>query len=149
MYTPQAPQYRPHGGALAHSWSGPLWRFVENFVPASSERNTLEAAETWHSGAYLLETVPTVLHILMRHAADPEAAIVRAVNDTTDNDTIAAIVGAAVGTLHGASAFPRRWREGLLGRVAADGEDGKAFELMDRAASTSRAQRGGAVSDRA
>jgi ADP-ribosylglycohydrolase len=49
----------------------------------------------------LLETVSTVLHILMRHAGDPEEAIIRAVNDTKDNDTIAAIVGAAVGALHG------------------------------------------------
>ena len=37
-----------------------------------------------------------------------EEAIVRAVNDTRDNDTIAAIVGAAVGALHGKSALPDR-----------------------------------------
>jgi ADP-ribosylglycohydrolase len=43
--------------------------------------------------------VPTVIYILMRHGHDPEEAIVRAVNDTKDNDTVAAIVGAAVGAL--------------------------------------------------
>jgi len=37
----------------------------------------------------------------MCHARDPEEAIVRAVNDTKDNDTIAAIAGAGVGVLHG------------------------------------------------
>jgi ADP-ribosyl-[dinitrogen reductase] hydrolase len=37
----------------------------------------------------------------MRHADDPEEAILRAVSDTKDNDTIGAIVGAAVGALHG------------------------------------------------
>ena len=40
----------------------------------------------------------------------------RSVNDTKDNDTIAAIVGAAVGALHGESAIPQVWRDGLLGR---------------------------------
>jgi ADP-ribosylglycohydrolase len=45
--------------------------------------------------------VPSVLHILAMHGDDAEEAIVRAVNDTRDNDTTAAIVGAAVGALHG------------------------------------------------
>jgi len=38
-------------------------------------------------GAFLLETVPSVIYILMRHGNDPEESIVRAVNDTKDNDT--------------------------------------------------------------
>jgi ADP-ribosylglycohydrolase len=86
--------------------------------------SVLEACERWYSGAYLLETMPSVLLILERHGNDPEEAIVRAVNDTRDNDTVAAIVGAAVGALHGEGALPKRWREGLLGRTreADDGE---------------------------
>jgi ADP-ribosylglycohydrolase len=60
-----------------------------------------DACHKWQSGAYLLETVPSVLNIIMLHADNPEEAIVRAVNDTFDNDTLAAIVGAAVGALHG------------------------------------------------
>jgi ADP-ribosylglycohydrolase len=111
-----------------------MWRFVDEFVLPSYDTSTLQAAEQWYSGAYLLETVPTVLHILMRHAADPEEAIVRAVNDTKDNDTIGSIVGAAVGALHGESALPRRWRDGLAGRVVADIDDRKLFELIDKAA---------------
>jgi ADP-ribosyl-[dinitrogen reductase] hydrolase len=74
-------------------------------------------ANAWYSGAYLLETVPTVIYILMRHGHDPEEAIVRAVNDTKDNDTVAAIVGAAVGALHGRSGLPARWIDNLLGRT--------------------------------
>ena len=54
--------------------------------------------------AYLLETVPSVLYAPMRYAGDPEEALVRSVNDAKDNDTVAAIVGAAVGALHGAAA---------------------------------------------
>ena len=73
-----------------------------------------------------------MLYILSRHAFRPEEAIVRAVNDTRDNDTVGAIVGAAVGALHGASALPARWRDGLLGRTGFD-DDGRVSELIDRA----------------
>ena len=66
----------------------------------------------------------------MHHSSDPEEAIVRAVNDTKDNDTIGAIVGAAVGALHGESALPRRWVDGLLGRTVADVDDRKLFGLI-------------------
>lgn len=69
-----------------------------------------------------------MLYILGRHGHDPEEAIVRAVNDTWDNDTAAAIVGAAVGALHGRRALPERWIAGLLGRTA-DNDDGEVFRL--------------------
>ena len=94
------------------------------------------ACEAWGSGSYLLETVPSVLWILERHGHDPEEAIVRSVNDTFDNDTIAAIVGAAVGALHGEQAWPTSWRAGLLGRVDGD-DDGRVFELARYAAAQS------------
>jgi hypothetical protein len=126
--------YELRGGRLAGKWSGPLWRLVEEQVPAAANLPAVEAQENWYSGAYLLETVPTVLHILMRHGQDPGEAIVRAVNDTKDNDTIAAIVGAVVGALHGEAALPERWRHNLLGRVVADVDDKRAFDLLDLAA---------------
>ncbi len=44
----------------------------------------------------------------------------------------AAIVGAAVGTLHGEAALPKAWREGLLGRTGAK-ENGRVFELLRQA----------------
>jgi ADP-ribosylglycohydrolase len=65
----------------------------------------------------------------MRHADDFEEAIVRAVNDTKDNDTIAAIVGAVVGALHGKEAIPKRWIQNLPG-CTTDCDDGKVFELL-------------------
>ena len=68
----------------------------------------------------------------MRHGDDPEEAIVRAVNDTKDNDTVAAIVGAAVGALHGRSRLPGRWVENLLGRTRAH-DDGQVFRLIGAA----------------
>jgi ADP-ribosyl-[dinitrogen reductase] hydrolase len=111
-------------------YEGPVWRFTELAVRDAQAKGieTARACDTWYSGAYLLETLPSVLLILARHGHDPEEAIVRAVNDTKDNDTVAAIVGAAVGALHGRAALPERWIEGLLGRTTAD-DDGRVFEL--------------------
>jgi len=125
-------QYQPRGGYYLGKFSGSLSKFVQGTVPEAIARNEdiVTACNRWHSGAYLLETVPCVLMILSKHASDPEEAIVRAVNDTKDNDTIAAIVGAAVGALHGEAAIPKRWVDGLLGRTTSD-DDGRVFELLD------------------
>jgi len=124
--------YRPRSGN--YSYEGPIWRFVWARVLEAHRRgwSVLEACDSWYSGAYLLETMPCVIYILMQHGQDPEEAVVRAVNDTRDNDTIAAIVGAAVGALHGTAGIPERWRAGLLGRTAAD-DDGRVFALLAEA----------------
>lgn len=126
-------RYSARGGRFA-GFSGRFSDFVEQHVLDALERNlpAREACDEWYSGAYLLETVPSVLYILARHAGDPEEAIVRAVNDTCDNDTTAAIVGAAVGALHGRDALPERWRHGLLGRTGVS-DDGRVFELIEQA----------------
>ncbi len=116
------------------SFDGSLCRLIEEEVlPAiDAGHAVMESAERRHSGAYLLETVPCVLHILAVHGSDPEEAIVRAVNDTQDNDTVGALVGAAVGALHGEQALPYRWRRDLLGRTR-EGDDGRVQGLLDRA----------------
>jgi ADP-ribosylglycohydrolase len=89
----------------------------------------LDACNEWYSGAYLLETIPSVIYIMMRHGHDFEEALVRAVNDTRDNDTIAAIVGALAGALHGKEQIPDRWLRNLSGRTT-DSDDGKIFEIL-------------------
>jgi len=126
------PRYAPRAPGL----TGPvtLWSFTRRHLHSALDRDldTAAACDGWYSGAYLLETVPSVLYILERHGHDPEEAIVRAVNDTKDNDTVAAIVGAAVGALHGRSALPARWVEGLLGRTGED-DDGEVFRMIDAA----------------
>lgn len=124
--------YRPRGGRLV-GFEGTLSAFLARVMPDALDRNlsTLEASNGWYSGAFLLETVPCVLYILLRHGHDLEEAIVRAVNDTRDN-AVGAIVGAAVGALHGTDALPRRWRDGQLGRTAA-ADDGRVFELIEQA----------------
>jgi ADP-ribosyl-[dinitrogen reductase] hydrolase len=118
-------------------YEGPMWRFVDQEVRQALKQNwsTLEACERWHSGAYLLETMPCVLYILARYGDHPEEAIVRAVNDTKDNDTVAAIVGAATGALHGRAGLPARWIESLSGRTTAD-DDWHIFELIESAKQT-------------
>jgi ADP-ribosylglycohydrolase len=130
----EEPRYAPrHPGGAGLRVRG--WQLTHGLVVDALGRglSTREACDAWLSGAYLLETLPSVLHILELHGSDPEEAVLRAVNDTTDNDTIAALVGAAVGALHGAAAFPEPWVEGLLGRTA-EADDGAVFGLLDAAA---------------
>lgn len=126
--------YEPRAGHPA-GFKGTISKMLRQHVIPAVKRDlsVVEACSNWHSGAYLLETVPTVLFILAKHAGDPEAAILSAVNQTKDNDTIAAIVGAAVGALHGRSKIPQRWIDGLSGRTGAN-DDGHLFELIDQAA---------------
>jgi ADP-ribosylglycohydrolase len=129
-------RYRPRGGAYV-DYEGPLWQYVEAVMSEELRRGSsvVEAGGRFYSGAFLLETVPSALFVLARHADDPEEALIRAVNDTKDNDTVAAIVGAAVGALFGVSELPERWRTGLLGRTRMD-DDGQAFMLVERARAT-------------
>lgn len=112
---------------------GSVWELVARRVPALLEKGlpTAEACNSWYSGAFLLETVPTVLFILERYKDDPEEALVRAVMDTWDNDTVASIVGSVLGALHGEEAFPLRWRTKLLGRTSSD-DDGRVESAFDR-----------------
>jgi ADP-ribosyl-[dinitrogen reductase] hydrolase len=126
-------EYAPRGGAF-REYRGPLWRFADERLADAEARDLtiLEACDQWRSGAYLLETVPSTLYILARHAGDPQEALVRAVNDTKDNDTVAAIVGAAVGALHGAAALPERWVTQLSGRTR-ESDDGEVQRIMVRA----------------
>lgn len=117
---------------------GTIWEFVEDRLPKAYAKglSTLEASESWHSGAYLMETVPCVLYILMKHGDDLEEAMVRAVNDTKDNDTIAAIVGAALGALHGKKSIPQRWLNDLSGCTRIEKkqvqDEGRIFEILEK-----------------
>jgi len=123
QYSPRASQYT--------SYKGSLWQFTERVVTDALRRrlSVLEACKEWGSGANLFETVPSVLYILAKHAQNGEEAIIRAVNDTKDNDSVAAIVGAAVGALHGLDGIPDRWIKGLTGRTRSE-DDGEVFKLI-------------------
>lgn len=124
LYRPRSPFVMPLDLPFSDWIEALLGEALQSWPP------TLAACNRWYSAAFLLETVPSTLYILMRYADDPEQAILRAVNETWDNDTCAAIVGAAVGALHGKEALPRRWRDGLLGRLGAD-DDGALFDVLE------------------
>lgn len=126
--------HRPRDPSIPIDFQGTVSKFVNQHVASAfqEDRTVMEVSNYWYSGAYLLETVPTAMYILMRHGEDPEEAVVRAVTDTKDNDTIAAIVGAAVGAMHGVDGLPDRWIRGLTGRTQAS-DDGRMFDLLDAA----------------
>lgn len=91
--------------------------------------DAVQAGAAWGSGSSLLEVMPTVLFILGRHADDPREALRQAVLASAAADRAAALVGMAVGALHGHDAFPAPWVQDLLGRTAAD-DDGQVFRLL-------------------
>ncbi len=90
-----------------------------------------DACRLWYSGAFLLETVPSVLYILYKHGHSFEEAVIRAVNDTKDNDdTIAAITGSVPKSLHGSEKIPDRWIKNLTGMTKLK-DEGKIFRLIE------------------
>ncbi|MBN1152436.1 MAG: ADP-ribosylglycohydrolase family protein, partial [Dehalococcoidia bacterium] len=75
-YTPRLP--------AVQSYHGPVWRFADLMCRGAMETHApvVDACNHWGSGASLLETVPSALYILAKYGHDPEAALIRAVNDT-------------------------------------------------------------------
>lgn len=125
-------EYEPRGGPWQGEYCGSLSKFATNRSREALETdlNAAEFGQQVFSGAYLMETMSVVLFILAKWGHDPEQAMISAVNDTKDNDTIAAIVGTAVGALHGERALPKHWRDNLLGRLSHD-DDEAVHELLD------------------
>jgi Ca-activated chloride channel family protein len=84
-------------------WLGSLSDFLEGPMAQASihDWSAARALKHWGSGAYLLEQVPSALYILERHGHEPHEALREALRDTHESDTLAMLVGAAVGALHG------------------------------------------------
>jgi ADP-ribosyl-[dinitrogen reductase] hydrolase len=125
-------QYKPRGGEWQGKYVGSLTKFAAEKSREALEKDlgAVQFGRQAFSGAYLMETMPMVLFILAKWGHNPEQALITAVNDTKDNDTVAAIVGAAVGALHGENALPKHWWKNLLGRLGQD-DDGRIQELLD------------------
>jgi len=62
---------------------------------------------------FILGSGIAAVYLFAKYFEDLEEALVVAVNLGGDADSIAAMVGAMAGALHGYSALPARWREGL------------------------------------
>jgi ADP-ribosylglycohydrolase len=83
-------------------------------VALASDRATPEDAATrLGSTGFVVHTVGLATFVLLRYGDDPREALVQAVAAGGDTDSIAAIVGAWVGALHGASGLPHEWIERL------------------------------------
>ncbi len=101
--------YNGFRGTLADFLDGPVRNAFRQGVPLRDACSL----DGFGSRADVLQTVPAVLYALMCHADSFESSIIAAVNDTKDNDTIAAIVGAYVGAIHGKRAIRSRWIDGI------------------------------------
>jgi ADP-ribosyl-[dinitrogen reductase] hydrolase len=62
---------------------------------------------------FIVDTVPAVVAVVLTHPDDLQAAIECAIRLGGDTDTVAAIVGAVVGTRVGPAGLPRDWLEGF------------------------------------
>jgi ADP-ribosylglycohydrolase len=107
--------------------------FIKQAVEFGHENSmTVEQfSEYFGSGAYVLETDTMLLYILSKYLTDPKEAIIQAVNYSKDNDTVASIVGAAMGALYGKEAFKKTWITNLSGRTR-ENDDGRIFEMISR-----------------
>lgn len=126
--------YTTRGGSFP-DYRGKSTDFIRMTLELAIEKKlpVADACNIWYSGAFLLETIPSVLYILYKHGNSFEEAVIRAVNDTKDNDTIAAITGSVLGALYGAEAIPERWVKDLTGMVELNSE-GKIFRIIEKLA---------------
>ena len=96
-------------GGLCDFLDGPVRSAYRKGVPLRDACSL----DGFGSRADILQTVPAVLYTLMCHSDDVTCSLIAAVNDTKDNDTIAAIVGAYVGAIHGRDKIRAKWIEGI------------------------------------
>jgi ADP-ribosyl-[dinitrogen reductase] hydrolase len=98
-------------------FQGTLCDFVDGPVRKAFQKGvTLSEAcslDGFGSRADCTQTVPAVLYVLMSHANSFESSIIASVNDTKDNDSVAAIVGALVGALHSKQVIRKKWLDGI------------------------------------
>jgi ADP-ribosylglycohydrolase len=64
--------------------------------------------------AYAPASVLLAITMAIKYAKDPRTALMATIALGGDTDTTGAMVGAALGTLHGADAFPPEWRDELV-----------------------------------
>ena len=96
-------------GTLCDFLDGPLRNTFRKGVPLRDACSL----SGFGSRADVVQTLPAVLYTLMCHGDSLQSSIIAAVNDTKDNDTIAAIVGAFVGAIHGRQAIRAKWIDGI------------------------------------
>lgn len=84
-------------------WEGHL----KDFLPLAFRHARMrgmsaeEAMKFWGMGPYLLEVVPSALYILELHGHEPDKALKIAAAQPFEAETLAMLVGAAMGAVHG------------------------------------------------
>lgn len=63
---------------------------------------------------FVLHSVPVALYAALRHRDDPRRGLEEVWRAGGDTDTVGAMAGALLGTLHGEQGLPRPWVEGIL-----------------------------------
>lgn len=94
-YTATAPRY--------DGWNGTLSAYVRMVMGEARCRalSVEQALREWGSGPFVLEMVPSLLYVLELHGADPERALREATRTSLEAGSLGALVGAALGALHG------------------------------------------------
>lgn len=103
------------------------------------------------NGATAEDSLTRALALFARHA-DPEAAVVAAVNAGGASDVVAGVVGALAGARHGLAVFPADWQEGVQqrdrvrrrGRRLAEAQDLATTDRPTRPMPTAQERRRGA-----
>lgn len=118
----------PNVAALKNSFSDALAK-LSDYLELPLEEGLAKIAEhaeatserpgVGGTGGYVLSSVVTSLYIFLRHLGTYESAVLAAVNQGGEADTMGAIVGGLAGALHGFQAIPARWLRGLtnLGQI--------------------------------
>ena len=66
------------------------------------------------TACYIDQAVPAVIYLALKHAKNPEQALIANTNLGGDNVHRGGVLGALLGAAHGKSAWPERWVTGLL-----------------------------------
>ncbi|MBX3172612.1 MAG: VWA domain-containing protein [Candidatus Eremiobacteraeota bacterium] len=93
----------PSHGRHFRGWRGTLCQFLSAAILEARTKNLTvpQVMLGWGSGPYVFEMVPNWLYILERHAHEPALALEMAVSNTVESHSLGALVGAALGALHG------------------------------------------------
>lgn len=144
---PWPPRYgpgKPPETEMLRGFAGTLWEFVDGPVRRAFRRGVSVrdacSLKGFGSGADCFQSVPAILYILANHADSLESAIISAVNDTKDNDTVAAVVGAFTGALHGERAIRKKWLHGISSSSLRGKEASFDRELIERLADAAAAK---------
>ena len=103
--------YRTRNASEPDTLFNRLTETVPNLLLSAADSRA--ADRELYSGAYVLESLPFALFCFLRRPTEPIAAILDAVNNSRDSDTVGAICGSFAGALNGITGIDPYWVEEL------------------------------------